>query len=91
MRARLAAESSSGLETGQRGLVRAARLFGATEAIRERLAFPILSEERRSYEHGLATLRAHIDDDSLVAAWAEGQAMTLEQASAYALEAAADA
>lgn len=85
MRARLAAESSSGLETGQRGLVRAARLFGATEAIRERLAFPILSEERRSYEHGLATLRARLKDEPLAAAWAEGRALTLEQAIAHAL------
>ena len=75
------------MENGQQGLMRAARLFGAAEAIRERLAFPIMSPERRSYEHGLATLRAHLDDASLVAAWAEGRVMTLEQAIAYALEA----
>jgi hypothetical protein len=86
MSARLAAEDRSRLENGQRGLVRAARLFGATEAIRERLAFPILSEERRSYEHGLAMLRARLDDESLAVGWAEGRAMTLEQAIAYALD-----
>lgn len=84
--ARLAAEEGCGSEGDQRDLLVAAHLFGAAEACREHLTVPGLSLERRSYEHGLATLRAHLDAPTLGAAWAEGQAMTLEQAIAYALE-----
>ena len=70
--ARLAAEQGSQLETGQGDSVRAARLFGAAEALRESLAVPILAEDRLSYERGLATLRAHFDSGALLVAWAEG-------------------
>jgi predicted ATPase len=83
--ARLAAEQGHRIEGDQRDLLRAARLFGAAEAIRERLAFPIMHLERRSYDHGLATLRAHLDAASLAVAWTEGRALTLEQAMDYAL------
>jgi hypothetical protein len=35
----------------------------------------------------VTTARASLDEDAFAAAWAEGQAMSLEQAIAYALEA----
>ncbi len=38
------------------------------------------------YEQALASSRSHADADAFAAAWAEGRAMTLEQAIAYALE-----
>ena len=41
---------------------------------------------RVEYEHDRAITRAHLDDATWQAAWAEGQAMTLEQAIAYALD-----
>lgn len=52
--ARLAAEQGYHMETEQQGLVRAARLFGAAEAVHESLASPLLSLDRRSYIRVLA-------------------------------------
>ena len=44
-----------------------------------------LPREHATYERDVAAARAYIDQAVFVAAWAEGQAMTLEQAIAYAL------
>ncbi|HEU5102516.1 MAG TPA: LuxR C-terminal-related transcriptional regulator [Roseiflexaceae bacterium] len=83
--ARLAAEQQLAWKDGQAGVLRAAQLFGAAETLRKELGAPVLSFQRQSYERGIATLRAHLDDATRAAAWAEGQAMTLEQAIADAL------
>ena len=40
----------------------------------------------RVYERHLAFAQMHLDEAAWQAAWAEGHAMTLEQAVAYALE-----
>ena len=48
---------------------------------------PRLSPVRRSrYERTVAAVRASLARQAFAAAWAEGRAMTLEQAIAYALE-----
>ena len=41
--------------------------------------------EQTEFDHWLATAHAQLDDATFAAAWAEGQAMTLEQAVEYAL------
>jgi tetratricopeptide (TPR) repeat protein len=64
---------------------RAARLFGAASAMRERLGVPIPPVERADYEAALAQARAQIDPPAFDAAWAEGAAMSEEQAVALAL------
>jgi non-specific serine/threonine protein kinase len=43
-------------------------------------------EDRRAYEESLAVARVALGEDAFAAAWVEGQAMTLEQAVAFALE-----
>ena len=83
--ARLAAGRERRLEEAQVGGMVAARLFGAAEALRETLRAPILAFQRQSYVRGVATVRAQLDEAMFAAAWAEGRAMTLEQAIAYAL------
>jgi ATP/maltotriose-dependent transcriptional regulator MalT len=66
---------------------RAARLFGAAEALRERTGSVIrLAALRELRERHLAALRAQLNADELAAEWAEGRAMLSEQAVAYALE-----
>jgi predicted ATPase/DNA-binding XRE family transcriptional regulator len=66
---------------------RAARLFGAVEALRERTGSAItLSPWRELHERHLESLRTRLDAEELAAAWAEGRSMTFEQAVAYALE-----
>ncbi len=72
-------------DTTPRG-IRAAHIFGAAEALREIFSLPGLSIQRRFYKRGITTLRAQLDATMIAAAWAEGRAMTLEQAIAYALE-----
>ncbi len=68
--------------------VRAARLLGAAEALRQTLSAPLAADVHKIYEQGIALARALLDEASLARAWAEGQAMTLEEAIAYALEVA---
>jgi hypothetical protein len=66
---------------------RAARLFGAAEALRERTGSVIrLAALRELRERHLAALRAQLDADVLATEWAEGRAMPSEQAVAHAFE-----
>jgi predicted ATPase/DNA-binding XRE family transcriptional regulator len=66
---------------------RAAHLFGAAEATRERIGVPLPLGDRPMYDRHLAWARADLDETTFDVAWAEGRAMTLEQAVDYALSA----
>ncbi len=46
---------------------------------------PLLSDRILTHE-GVSQLRAQLDEATFAVGWAEGQAMTLEQAITYALE-----
>jgi hypothetical protein len=65
---------------------RAVKLLSAAEALREMAASPMLPQERLEYDRELAELRAELDEKSFASLWAEGQAMTMEQAIELALE-----
>jgi len=41
--------------------------------------------DHKLYEHNVSMIRNHLDDTTFAVAWAEGQAMTLDEAVAYAL------
>jgi hypothetical protein len=74
---------------GSRGEpARVARLWGAAEALGEAFAVTVLPAIRAHYDYGglLAAARAGTDKLAWEAAWAEGRAMTPEQAVEYALE-----
>jgi predicted ATPase/DNA-binding XRE family transcriptional regulator len=71
----------------QANLLRSARIFGATEKLRETLAAPMMLFQRDFNERGIAHLRAQLDEETFRTAWAEGRGMTLEQTVADALEA----
>jgi ATP/maltotriose-dependent transcriptional regulator MalT len=58
----------------------AARLWGAAEAVRETIGFPIRPVDRGAYERSVTAARAQLGKKSFTAAWAEGRTMTLEQA-----------
>ena len=64
---------------------RAARLFGAAEAWREVAGTPLSPVQRAGYEREVAAVRAQLDAARFAAAWAQGRAMSLEQAIAYAV------
>jgi non-specific serine/threonine protein kinase len=69
--------------------VRAARLWGSSEPLQEATGLtPANSPFNRSqfdYDGVLATMRSQLGDAAFEAAWAEGRAMTLEEAVEYAL------
>jgi predicted ATPase/transcriptional regulator with XRE-family HTH domain/Flp pilus assembly protein TadD len=65
---------------------RAGRLFGAAERLREITGVPLTPSERPYYDRYLAAAREQLDEEQWNAAWAEGRAMTLEEAVASALE-----
>ena len=68
--------------------VRAARLWGAAEALRERMGMSLsyLDLTASGYEQDLAAVRSELDEASFDAAWTEGRAMSPEQATEHALE-----
>jgi len=60
--------------------VEAARLWGAAEALREAMGTLIHPVYRAIYERSVAAARAQLGEKTFTAAWAEGRAMTWEQA-----------
>jgi predicted ATPase/class 3 adenylate cyclase len=66
-------------------LDRAARLFGAVDALLARIKVPLAPADRAQYDADLAAARLMADDGAWEAGWAQGQAMSLEQALEYAL------
>jgi DNA-binding CsgD family transcriptional regulator len=66
---------------------RAARLWGAEEALREALGLPLWGDfpTPYGYEGRLAAARSLMDEASWEEAWAQGRAMTPEEAIEYAL------
>ena len=65
---------------------RAARLFGTGETLREAIGASVLPFYRADYDRGVAAARTGLDEQTFTGAWAQGRAMTLEQALSYALE-----
>jgi non-specific serine/threonine protein kinase len=65
---------------------RAARLQGAIDALRDSIGVPLSPRERGDYAVKVTTMRVALGELELAAAWAEGRAMSLEQAVAYALD-----
>jgi hypothetical protein len=66
---------------------RAARLFGTAEALREAIGAPLQPSEQEPYRRQVSRVQDLIGEELLAAAWAEGRAMTLDEAIDYALEA----
>jgi tetratricopeptide (TPR) repeat protein len=64
---------------------RAVRLFGAAEALREAIGHQPAPQDQADYDGRLAATRSRLELVAFEAAWAEGRAMTLEQAIEYAL------
>ncbi|MGI8552118.1 MAG: ATP-binding protein [Dehalococcoidia bacterium] len=66
---------------------RAARLFGAAEALRAAGDAPLPPVSRARYDRLLAGVQDQLGEQAYLEAWSEGWAMTPAQAIAYALEA----
>src|SRR5437588_7880910 len=64
---------------------RAARLFGAVEALRKVSGIRLSPLPRADYDRAVEGIRAHLDEATFAQAWEKGRAMPLEQAIAEAL------
>ena len=66
----------------------AARLFGAAESLLEAsgMAGRLDPSDQKEYDHYLSVVRGQLDEAAFAKAWAEGRAMTLEQATEFALK-----
>ncbi len=64
---------------------RAARLFGAAESLRENIGHHRSPQDQADYDRRVASTRSGLGEAAFTAAWAEGRAMTMEQAIEYAL------
>ena len=83
------AEALEGLANAAAGLadpVEAARIWGAAEQLRESIGCPLPPKDLAGYERQVAAARANLGDDPAFAeAWAQGRAMTLEEAQDFVL------
>jgi tetratricopeptide (TPR) repeat protein len=67
--------------------LRAARIWGAAEQLREEVGSPLPPKDRPDYDRRAAAARAAVGDDAAFdRAWQQGRALTLEQAIELALE-----
>jgi DNA-binding SARP family transcriptional activator len=68
--------------------VRAARLWGAAEALRGQMGIPLSKFDlvHSGYERDLAFVRSALDQAAFEAAWSEGRAMAFKRAIEYVLE-----
>jgi predicted ATPase/class 3 adenylate cyclase len=64
---------------------RALKLFGAAEALRERIQAPMTDYERVEYGQAVAQVRSMLAEMEFNALWAEGRSMPMEQAIEFAL------
>jgi predicted ATPase/DNA-binding SARP family transcriptional activator/DNA-binding CsgD family transcriptional regulator len=78
-------EGLTGLAGAKAQGVRAARLWGAAEALRKTISDPLSSEARLYFERSMVTARAQLGEAAWGAAFDEGRAMELEEAVEYAL------
>jgi non-specific serine/threonine protein kinase len=64
---------------------RAARLFGAAEALRQVIGVPVWPSERADYDRSVAAVRAGLGEEAFAKAWEEGRKMKMEEAVEWAL------
>ena len=75
----------AGAQGGAPGAVRAARLYGATAALREALGAPLLPLQRARHERHVSVVREQLDPAAFDAAWVAWRTLSLEDAIAEAL------
>ncbi len=65
---------------------RSATLFGAAEALREKIDTYMTKMEQVEYEKEISALRAGMDEKEFNAAWSKGRTLTMDDAIEFALE-----
>src|SRR5262249_53255575 len=78
-------EALAELSMARNAPIRAARIWGAAERLRQEIASPMTLDGQAQYKAAIAAARVALGDDAFEIAWREGRAMTLEDALPYAL------
>jgi predicted ATPase/DNA-binding CsgD family transcriptional regulator len=73
-------EGLAGVVAAQGEPLWAARLWGATEKLRESMGVPIPASSRTGYEHSVSAARTQLDEEAFASAWAQGRGISPEQA-----------
>jgi non-specific serine/threonine protein kinase len=76
----------AGVANGCQQAMRAAQLFGAREAIHESIGTNLEPGLQRILTSFVVQTQAVLDESAFASAWAEGRAMTLDEAVTYALD-----
>jgi predicted ATPase/transcriptional regulator with XRE-family HTH domain len=71
-------EGLAGVACARRQLDRSAWLYGAAEALREAIGCPLSPGRHGTFDRDVATIRAALGDEALMAAWEAGRATPLE-------------
>jgi tetratricopeptide (TPR) repeat protein len=79
-------ESFGCLATARGEFERAARLWGAAEALREESGAERAVDEKEFLDQTMTAARAAVGDSAFTAAWSEGRILSCEQAVEFALE-----
>ncbi len=74
-----------GIAMDQGSPLRAARLFGVASRLREVIGVPHTGDDRRIYDRDIERARQALGDEAFAVAWAEGWAMSREEAFALAI------
>jgi predicted ATPase len=82
----VALDGIAALAAAQGEPLRAARVHGSAEAVREAVHAILWPAIRAHYDRNLGAARAALPEHAFAAAWAEGRAMTQEEAVSYALQ-----
>ncbi len=81
-----ALEGLAGVVAAQREPAWAARLWGAAKALRDAIGAPLPPVYHADYDRSVAAVRSSLGEKAFAATWAQGRAMTPEQAIVQALE-----
>jgi len=76
-------EALAALASDTESYVEATRVFGAAAALRQVIGLARWPAEQAAHDEHLARLRSHLGDAGYAAVWAEGAALSLDQAVAY--------
>jgi tetratricopeptide (TPR) repeat protein len=79
-------EGFAGLAAAEGKLRRSARLWGGADALHEALSLPMPPVDHITNDPYIEAVRTALGEGAFAAAWAEGRAMTFQEAIAYALE-----
>jgi predicted ATPase len=79
-------EGMAGVAGAQAQTARSARLWGAAEALREKVGAPLSLADRPRYERMVAAARAQIEGSAWAAAWTMGREMVWKEAIVAALD-----